>query len=237
MSTNTIVLTTDTINKKCLDRIGAVSLILFPAILIIAFSMHFMGEFGLKDFFNFQLSYTQPPAERFMELFRSENLLDFALPHILVYLALPLLISSVLYLGKYLLNKMPRLTITAITLTTIGTIYMGGIFGSWLSFMAIGDVSTEQVSGAIPALAAIIQSKSILSMTGILAGFSLIGFLLISAGLFCSKMIPRWQSALIFIGNLMIIAFMDLDNLMLIGSALWLVGAMPIVLNTFQSEK
>jgi len=237
MNANTIVLTADTINKKCFDRTGAISLILFPSILIIAFSMHFMGEFGLKDFFNFQLSYTQPPAERFMELFRSGNLLDFALPHLLVYLALPLLIFSVFYLGKYLFNKMPKLTITGITLTTIGTIYMGGIFGAWLSFMAIGNVNHEQVPGAIPALAAIIQSKSILSMTGILAGFSLIGFLLISAGLFCSKIIPRWQSALIFIGNLMIIVFMDLDNLMLIGSALWLVGAIPIVLNSFQGKK
>jgi hypothetical protein len=237
MNTNTIVLTTDAINKKCFDRAGAISLILFPFILIIAFSMHFMGEFGLKDFFNFQLSYTQPPAERFMELFRSGNLLDFALPHLFVYLSLPLLIFSALYLGKYLFNKMPKLTITGITLTIIGTIYMGGIFGSWLSFMAIGNVSLEQVHGAIPALSAIIESKSILSMTGILAGFSLIGFLLISAGLFCYEIIPRWQSALIFVGNLMIIVFMDLDNLMLIGSVLWLVGAIPIVLDTFQGEK
>ena len=57
-----------------------------------------------------QLSYAQPPAERFMQLFRSENLLDFALPYLLAYLALPLLIFSVLYLGKYLSNKMPKLT-------------------------------------------------------------------------------------------------------------------------------
>lgn len=235
MDTDTIVVTKNMINKKHFVKAGAVSLVLFPTILFFAFSMHFMGEFGFKDFFKLQLSYTQPSAERFMELFSSENLLDFALPHLLVYLALPLLISSIFYFGTYLFSKMPKLTITGISLTIIGTIYMGGIFGSWLSFMAIGSVSPEQISGAIPALASIIESNSILSMTGILAGFSLIGFLLISSGLFYYRIIPRWQSAFIFIGNLIIILFMDIDNLMLIGSLLWLFGAMPIVLKTFKT--
>lgn len=220
-----------------LERCGAVASILFPLALIIAFSMHFMGEFGFKDFFNFQFSYTQPPSERFMELFQSDNILDFALPHALVYLSLPLWTFSVFFLGKQLFKSMPRLTIVGIGSTIIGTIFMGGIFGAWLSFMAIANVDSAQIAGAIPALEALIQSKSFLAMTGILAGFSLIGFLIISAGLFYKNIIPRWQSSFIFIGNLMIVLFMDLDNLMLIGSTLWLIGVLPLSIQTCKRLK
>ena len=220
-----------------LERCAAVASILFPLILIIAFSMHFMGEFGFKDFFDFKFSYEQPSAQRFMELFQSDNLLDFALPHALVYFALPLLIFSILFLGKQLYMTMPRLSIIGVILTTMGTIYMGGIFGSWLSFIAIADVSTEQVEAAIPALEALIQSKSFLTITGIFAGFSLIGFLVISAGLFYAHIIPRWQSSFIFIGNLMIILFMDLDNLMLIGALIWLIGILPLSIQTCKRVK
>jgi hypothetical protein len=225
------------IYKNNLERCGAVASILFPISLIIAFSMHFMGEFGFKDFFNFEFSYTQPSAERFMELFKSERLLDFALPHALVYLTLPLLTFSVFFLGKQLFESMPKLATIGVVSTITGTIFMGGIFGSWLSFMAITNVNPDQVAGIIPAIEALIQSKTFLAMTGILVGFSLIGFLIISAGLFYKNIIPRWQSSFIFIGNLMIILFMDLDNLMLIGSMLWFIGILPLSTQTCKRVK
>ncbi|MCK5831797.1 MAG: hypothetical protein KAH20_16000 [Methylococcales bacterium] len=221
-------LTTKTNIYHYLNVIGAVSLIAFPSVLIIAFSMHFMGEFGFKDFFNFKFSYTQPSPERFMELFKSNKSLDFVLPHLTVYLALPLLVPAIVFLGKILFKDKPILSIIGILLTVIGAIFMGGIFGSWLSFVAIGNVSSAQVSESIPAVTALIQSNKLLSMTGVLAGFSLIGFILISIGLAISQAIPRWQAILILVGNVMIIMFMDLDNLMLIGATLWLIGAIPV---------
>ena len=220
----------------CLNKIGAASLILFPSILIIAFSMHFMGEFGFRDFINFKFSYTQPSAERFMELFRSNKLLDIILPHLTVYLALPLLVPAIIYLGKILFDKNPILSITGVFLSIIGAIFMGGVFGSWLSFVAIGNVSSEQVSESIPAVTALIQSNKLLGMTGVLAGFSLIGFIIIAIGLLISRVIPKWQALLILIGNLMIIMFMDLDNLMLIGAMFWLIGAIPISRKAFKKE-
>ena len=221
---------------KCINKIGAISLILFPSILIIAFSMHFMGEFGFKDFFNFKFSYAQPSSERFMVLFRSNRLLDFVLPHLAVYLALPLLVPAIIYFGKILFDKKPILSIIGILLTVVGTVFMGGIFGSWLSFVAIGNVSIEQVSDTIPAITALIQSNKLLGITGVLAGFSLVGFIIIAVGLLMSSTIPKWQALLILIGNLMIIMFMDLDNLMLIGAMFWLIGAIPISRKAFKKE-
>jgi hypothetical protein len=230
-------ITTKTNIYHCLNMIGAVSLIAFPSILIIAFSMHFMGEFGIRDFFNFKLSYAQPSPERFMELFRSNKSLDFVLPHLTVYLALPLLVPAIIYLSKILFNKKPILSVIGVLLTVVGAIYMGGIFGSWLSFVAIGNVSSEQVSESIPAVTELIQSNKLLSMTGILAGFSLIGFIVISIGLVISQTIPRWQAILILVGNVMIIMFIDLDNLMLIGATLWLIGVIPVGLKSFEKQQ
>ena len=221
---------------KSLNKIGAVSLILFPSILIIAFSMHFMGEFGFKDFFNFKFSYVQPSSERFMELFRSNRLLDFVLPHLTVYLALPLLVPAIIYFGKILFDKKPILSIIGILLTVVGTVFMGGIFGSWLSFVAVGNVSIEQVPDTIPAITALVQSNKLLGITGVLAGFSLVGFIIIAVGLLISRTVPKWQALLILVGNLMIILFMDLDNLMLIGAMFWLIGAIPISRKAFKKE-
>ena len=221
---------------KYLNYTGAISLIVFPTILIIAFAMHFMGEFGIRDFFDFKFSYIQPSPERFMELFRSNRILDFILPHLIVYIALPFAVPAIAYLGKFLIDKNPVLTIISAALTIIGTVFMGGIFGSWLSFVAIGNVPAEQVSVSIPALTALIQSNKFLEMTGVLAGFSLIGFILISLGLFIYRAIPRWQASLILIGNLMIIMFMDLDNLMFIGAILWLIGGVPLSIRAFKKE-
>ena len=221
---------------KCLNYTGAISLTLFPTILIIAFAMHFMGEFGIRDFFDFKFSYIQPSPERFMELFRSNRLLDFILPHLTIYLALPFGIPAIVYLGKFLNNINPVLTIISVAFTIIGTVFMGGIFGSWLSFVAIGNISAEQVSESISALTALIQSNKFLGITEVLAGFSLIGFILISLGLFIYRAIPRWQASLILAGNLMIIIFMDIDNFMLIGAMLWLIGAAPVSIRAFKKE-
>lgn len=210
-----------------LYHVGAKSLIAFPVVLIVAFAIHFMGEFAFSDFLKFKLTYEQPSPERFMALFRSSSLIDFILPHLIIYLALPLLVPAVVYLGIFLFERKPWLTILGILTTLTGIIYMGGVFGSWLSFTAIGAVRSDQIAGSIPALAALIKNQGMLMMTSALAGLSILGILIISAGLFFTRVVPRWQVVLIFLGNLMIIVFMDIDNLMLLGATLWLIGALP----------
>jgi hypothetical protein len=212
-----------------LYRIGAISSVAFPALLIIAYIFHFMGEFTFADFLKLKLIYVQPSPERFMDVFRSNSPMAFVLPHLIIYLALPLAIISVVYLGALLFKRKPLLSIIGISTSVIGAIYMGGVFGSWLSFSAIENVSADQVAGAIPALAALIKEQGMLLMTSMLSGLSLLGFLIITAGLFYTRAISRWQAALIFAGNLMIIAFMDIDNLMLIGAILWFIGTVPFL--------
>jgi hypothetical protein len=212
-----------------LRRLSAVAGVAFPVTLLLSFATHFAGEFGPRDLLTLRLRYVRPPAERFMELFRSDALSDFVLPHLVIYLALPLVILAALSLASLLSARGPRLAAAGLAMTTVGTIYMGGVFGSWLSFTAAGDVAEHQVQGAIPAVAALIGDPPMLTLTSVLAVLSLGGLMLLAAGLFLTRAVPRWQALAIFLGNAMIVAFMDIDNLMMVGSAIWLAGALPML--------
>jgi hypothetical protein len=216
--------------KRCavLVRAGAICFAAFPAVLLVAFGLHFAGEFTPAQALELRLRYVQPSPERFMELFRSDSPLAFVLPHLLVYLALPLLIPGVLALAAPLVERRPRVALTGVLMSLVGIVYMGGVFGSWLSFAAIGRVRADEVRGAVPAVAALIRGAPMLTLTSLLAGLSIAGIVVVAAGLLATGAVPRWQAALIVLGNAMILAFMDIDNLMLVGAALWLGGALPL---------
>ena len=208
-------------------RVGATSLAALPLVLIVSFILHFFGEFTPSDFLVLRLRYQQPPAERFMELFQSDDIVAFVLPHLLIYLALPLMIPAAAYLAALLLGKHPRLAIAGVTLTSFGVVFMGGVFGSWLSFTAVGNVADVEIATSVSALRTLISNNSMLTMTSMLAAPSMIGVLVLTAGLFSSRILPRHEAALIFAGTLLIVVFMDIDNLMLVGSVLFFAGAFP----------
>lgn len=211
-----------------LRRIGAASLAGFPVILAVSYVLHFAGEFRPADFLRLRLVYEQPPAARFMEIFRSDSPLDFVLPHLSIFLALPLLVPAIAYLASLLFEHRPRLALGGAFLAIAGTIYMGGVFGAWLSFTAAGRVGAGEVAGAVPVVAALIQGP-MLKVTSALAALSLVGFGVILAGLLATRAIPRWQAAAMLAGDAMILAFMDIDNLMLVGAVLWIAGALPLL--------
>ena len=209
-----------------LRRIGAASLVGFPAVLAVAYVLHFAGEFRPADALRLRLVYEQPPAARFMELFRSSSPVDFVLPHLAIFLALPLLVPAVVYLASLLFERKPRLAVAGAALALAGTIYMGGVFGAWLSFTAAGRVGTGEVAGAVPVVAALIQGPMLKGISA-LAALSIVGLGVILAGLLATAAIPRWRAASMLAGSAMILAFMDIDNLMLVGTLLWIAGALP----------
>ncbi|MCP3922646.1 MAG: hypothetical protein GY714_08685 [Desulfobacterales bacterium] len=214
---------------KTLYRIGVLSSIIFPATLIVSFIIHHMGEYSMADMIKLKLIYIPPSPERFMELFSSNSNLDFIIPHLIIYLAIPFGISAVIYFGYLLFEKKPWLSIIGTSLSITGIVFMGGVFGSWLSFTAIGNINAELVPGVIDVIEELTKKQGMLLLSSLLAGLSLLGFMIIAAGLFYTKVIPRWQSAFIFAGNAIIIFFMDIDNLMLVGSILWFTGALPFL--------
>jgi hypothetical protein len=135
----------------------------------------------------------------------------------------------VLALAAPLRDRMPRLALAGMSASLVGVVYMGGVFGAWLSFSAVGRVRPEEVQGAVPAVAALIRDSPMLTLSSLLGGLSLVGIVVLAAGLFWTRAVPRWQASLVVVGNAMILAFMDIDNLMLVGAALWLIGAAAMV--------
>ena len=90
------------------------------------------------------------------------------------------------------------------------------------------NVAPGQSAGTVPALEALIRMQGPLLWSTILAGFSLIGLMVLAIGLFRSRLVPRWCALLILIGSLMMSVFIDVDNLMLAGALLVLSGTAPI---------
>lgn len=205
---------------------GGIVLVLFPLALMLAFALHFDS---ISEFFEFQLRYEPNTASEFMATLSNPNeATQYTVAHGVGYLSLPLLVGAGLCLGYILFRTKPWIAIIGTSLVCIGAIYMGGVFGSWLSFAAIGNVASDQLQGAIPALEALTEMQGALLLTSMLSALSLVGMMVLAVGLFLGQVVPRWSAALIFIGNLTILVFTDLDNWMFIGALLMLLGMVPI---------
>ncbi len=207
---------------------GSISLIMFPLILMLAFALHFES---FSDFFVFELRYEPNTAAEFMDtLINPAAARRYTIAHGVGYLGLPLMISTALYLSYFLFKKRPWYALIGGTLTCIGSVYLGGVFGAWLSFAAVGNVTVDQVEGAIPVLEALMEMQGPLLLTSILSALSLLGLMVIATGLFLSRIVPGWSAVMIFIGNLLILVFMDRDNWMFMGAFIMLLGLAPISL-------
>lgn len=220
--------------KKIIQRIAGILLLLFPIVLMVAFALHYES---IADFFVFELKYEASSAGELMNTLRSEGAFRYyILPHLIAYLGVPLYFSTALTLGYVIYKKRPGFAIIGIVLTGIGSIYMGSLFGTWLSFGAIGNVPVNQIGGATYALEALTEMQGIMMLTTLLASLVLIGLIILAIGLILSYNIPKWSGILLLIGNILILIFMDLDNWMFIGASLILIGLIPISKKLIKNE-
>lgn len=220
--------------KNTLLRIVAVSLILFPLILMVAFASHYTN---LADFFTFELKYEPNSTSAFMDTLTGPNRLrSYTIPHGIAYFSVPFMLVVILYLGYLLRNRQPWLALVGAVLGSLGAIYLGSLFGTWLSFDAIGNLDSGQAAGALPALAALTEMQGILLLTTMLSALSLVGLLILAVGMFIGHVGPRWASGLVAFGNLLILVFMDLDNWMFIGALMILIGFTPLISNALRGN-
>lgn len=211
-----------------LKKISGISLILFPLLLMVAFGMHYDN---LSDFFRFELRYEPNSTQGFMNTLTGPNHDRlYTNPHLLAYLSVPFLMISGLYCGYVLVKQKPWYAISGALMTLVGGVFLSGVFASWLSFAAVGNLAPDQIAGAIPALEALTEMQGPLAFMTYMSALSLVGLIVLAAGLYASQIVPKWSASLIFIGNLLILVFMDLDNWMFIGALLILIGSLPLSL-------
>lgn len=210
------------------QKILAAALIIFPCVFMLVFLMHFRRA---SDFYNFKLHYVPRSPDRVVAgLINGHNrgplIHD---PHMIAYLTLPILVLCALAL--YVLGREKRPVASAITLmiTIAGTIYTGGLFGMWTAFYhGIALVDPANAAGATATFAAMTSPQGAFLVTTSLAKLLMIGFAAQAIVLLGTRAAPLWAILCIVLGAVAFLAFWDLDNWMLIGTALILAGFVPL---------
>lgn len=204
------------------------ALVTLPSLLLLVFALHFRS---LARFFVFRLHYESPPPETVVRALiaagnRAPLIHD---PHVIAYLLLPLF--TLCAFGLYALGRQVRPTtaIFGIALTMTGTIYLGGLFGMWTAFYSgIRGVEPQFVDGAIATFAAQTAPHGAFLLTTSLSKLALIGLGIQILILWNTRIVAKWAVVVAALGCALIVVFWDLDNWMLIGSALMLAGFIQI---------
>jgi hypothetical protein len=209
-------------------RILATALLVFPGAFILVFIMHFRR---LADFLTFRGHYVpRDPARVVAALIAAHN--RFPLihdPHMIAYLALPVL--PLCALALYLLGRSARPFASALSLmiTLSGTIYMGGLFGMWTAFYrGLGLVDPANQDGAIATFTAMTTPQGAFLVTTWLAKLTMLGLAVQALVLLRTRVVPNWSIVSVALGSTMFLGFWDLDNWMLIGTILILAGFLPM---------
>ena len=113
----------------------------------------------------------------------------------------------------------------AFTLTVVGTIYLGGLFGMWTAFHdGLAHVDARHAEGATAAYSALTAPRGAFLLTTTLAKLAFVGLALQGLVLWSSDVRSRIAALSIAVGSALFLAFWDLDNWMLVGSLLLLAG-------------
>jgi len=198
--------------------------LLLPLLLVVVFAMHLRS---LPQFLDFRLRYVPAPPEAVVRwLVAGDGQRPFLHdPHVIAYLGLPLLLVSALALYQRGRPRRPRASAAAFALTAAGTIYVGGLFGMWTSFYdGIAHVDARHLEGASATFAALTAPRGAFLLTTTLAKLAFAGLALQGLVLWGRDARSRLAALSIALGCALFLAFWDLDNWMLVGSVLLLVG-------------
>ena len=209
-------------------RILAAALLVFPSVFILVFIMHFRR---LANFFDFRMHYVPRPPDRVVAaLIAAHNRWPLIHdPHMIAYLALPVI--PLCAFALHVLGRGARPIASAITLmiTITGSIYIGGVFGMWTAFYrGLGLVDSSNLVGATATFAAMTAPQGAFLVTTWLAKLTMIGLAAQALALLGTRVTPAWSIVCVVLGCCMFLAFWDLDNWMLIGSVLILIGFIPM---------
>jgi hypothetical protein len=198
--------------------------LLLPVLLVAVFAMHLRS---LPQFLDFRLHY-EPARPEVVVPWLVAHVAQRPLlhdPHVIAYLALPLFLATASLLYRRGRQRRPLASAAACALTAIGTIYLGGLFGMWTAFYdGLAHVDAREVDGATAALAALTAPRGAFLLTTTLAKLAFVGLASQGLVLWSDDARSRVAAVAIAAGSALFLAFWDLDNWMLVGSVLLLVG-------------
>ena len=120
--------------RKTLRIGGALSLVLFPFMFMVVFALNVNDPAEIVEF---RLRHEPYVAAEIMQELRDPIASQryYVLPHLLGYLAMPLLVAAALTLAYVSFRTQPWFAIVGATMTCTGAIFMAGMLAMWLSFM------------------------------------------------------------------------------------------------------
>jgi hypothetical protein len=215
-------------SAQTIRKVLAAALIFFPCAFILVFIMHFRH---IANFFVFRSHYVAAPPDRLVAaLIAGHNRMPLIHdPHMIAYFALPVI--PLCAFALYLLGRRARPVASAVALmiTIAGSIYMGGVFAMWTAFYrGLGLVDPANLAGATATFAAMTAPQGAFLITTSLAKLVMVGLGAQALTLLGTRVTPTWSIVSVILGCSMFLAFWDLDNWMLIGSVLLLIGFLPM---------
>lgn len=155
--------------------------------------------------------------------------------HFLVYVTLPLWLLFYVQIARLVGKTRPWLALVGVVITWLGYGYVIGNFGTAQFAGAIGNLLPKEV--AMPALGLFIENARLMKVTFFGQLGALIGPMIIFAGLALSpKLASRWSGPLALVGNLIVVAFIDIDFFMFIGDLFILIGLLPLALKLLKGQ-
>jgi hypothetical protein len=197
---------------------------LLPVLLVLVFAMHLRS---LPQLLDFRLRHVPPPPNVVVPWLMAHGSQHPLLhdPHVIAYLALPLFLVTARLLHSIARQRRPLASAAACATTTVGTIYLGGLFGMWTAFYGgLARVDPQHLEGATATFAAMTAPQGAFLLTTTLAKLAFVGLALQGLVLWDSSARARAASICIAAGSALFLAFWDLDNWMLVGSLLLLIG-------------
>ena len=198
--------------------------LLLPALLVLVFALHLRS---LPQLLDFRLHYQPAPPDAVVRGLVAHGPRRALLhdPHVIAYLALPLFLVTAIALHRRGSARHPRASACACAITAIGTIYLGGVFGMWTAFYdGLAHVDPRDIDGATAAFAAMTAPRGAFLLTTSLAKLAFAGLALQGLVLWGPALRDRLAASCLAVGSALFLAFWDLDNWMLVGSVLLVVG-------------
>ncbi len=219
---------TSTVQIDPIRKILATALLIFPCVFILVFIMHFRN---LADFLSFHWQYIPRQPERVVAALIAQHNRTPLIhdPHMIAYLSLPVI--PLCAFALYLLGRRERPVASAIALMTTltGTIYAGGVFGMWTAFYrGLGTVDPANSAGATATFAAMTAPHGAFLVTTTLSKLLMIGLAAQALTLIGTRVVPAWSIVCVALGAFTFLIFWDLDNWMLLGTVLMLIGFLPM---------
>ena len=155
--------------------------------------------------------------------------------HSLVYVTIPFVILMWLQIAVLLSKRRPALAVAGGLLSLVGWSFMAGQFGTTMAQGMIGLAFPKEQ--ALDGIQLLLDRPGLMQLTMWGQVGALLGPMILSIAMALTpEVAPRWQGVLAILGNLIIVAALDIDGYMIIGEFMIMLGLWPTAVKLIKGK-